>query len=156
MEHAKARGAHIYAELCGYGQSAEAYHITAAREDGYGALMAMKRAATTKINYINAHATSTKIGDAAEACAIQQFTDNAFVSSTKGAIGHLLGAAGAVEAIYTVLAVANNTIPPNINIGKADVSINLSQTAHKAEVNAALTNSFGFGGVNVSVCFKKV
>ncbi|KAG0224429.1 Mitochondrial beta-keto-acyl synthase [Actinomortierella wolfii] len=170
-EHAKKRGAHIYAELKGYGVSGDAHHMTAPPSDGAGAVMAMRRAlhnarlTAADIQYINAHATSTQQGDIAENRAIKTvfdgYHDKIAVSSTKGAIGHLLGAAGAVEAIFTILAVKNNILPPTLNLHAHDEGgeFNLNYVPLKAQeklVNAALTNSFGFGGTNASLCFAKV
>ncbi|CAG8487612.1 10786_t:CDS:2 [Ambispora gerdemannii] len=175
LEHAKKRGARIYAELCGYGLSGDAHHMTAPPEDGSGAALAMKRAlhhakSENEIDYINAHATSTILGDIAENRAIANVFPNRVidkgnmsnvlaVSSTKGAIGHLLGAAGAVEAIFTVLAVYENIIPPTLNLQKPDTEFRqfnyVPLTAQQKVVRAALTNSFGFGGVNASLCFRK-
>jgi len=174
LEHAKARGAHIYAEVKGYGLSSDAHHMTAPREDGSGPLLAMKRAlrhANIKpvdIDYINAHATSTLLGDAAENRAVETLmlgpeghhkASNINVSSTKGAVGHLLGAAGAVEAIFTVLAVQEGVLPPTLNLDQPgspaeEFTCNyIANTAQEREVKVALTNSFGFGGTNASLCF---
>ncbi|KAK5265206.1 Mitochondrial beta-keto-acyl synthase [Exophiala xenobiotica] len=173
LEHAKARGARIYAELVGYGNSADAHHLTAPREDGNGALLAMKKALKqaqirpSDVDYINAHATSTPLGDAAENQAIKtlmlgehgrQKASEIHVSSTKGAIGHLLGAAGAIEALFTVLTINENVLPPTINLfspGEGFDCNYVANTAQQANVQVALTNSFGFGGTNASICFKK-
>ncbi|KAK9766094.1 Mitochondrial beta-keto-acyl synthase [Basidiobolus ranarum] len=171
LEHAKKRGAHIYAEIRGYGLSGDANHMTAPPEDGNGAARAMKRAmeiaglAASQIDYINAHATSTPLGDAAENRAIQSiFKDEdakrIAVSSTKSAIGHLLGAAGAVEAIFSILAVNKNIVPPTLNFEQptCQKEFNLNYVpkfAQEKEVRAAITNSFGFGGTNASLCFSK-
>ncbi|KAJ9614129.1 Mitochondrial beta-keto-acyl synthase [Cladophialophora chaetospira] len=173
LEHAKARGARMYAELIGYGNSADAHHLTAPLEDGGGALLAMKKAlkqagiSPSKIDYINAHATSTPLGDKAENQAIKTLMlgesgrnapNEINVSSTKGAIGHLLGAAGAVEALFTVLAVHQNVLPPTINLDSKTEEFDcnyVANEAQQAEVGIALTNSFGFGGTNSSLCFKK-
>ncbi|KAJ1335425.1 beta-ketoacyl-ACP synthase II [Microdochium nivale] len=173
LEHAKARGAHIYAELSGYGCSADAYHMTAPREDGSGAALAMKRALKhagfrpVHVDYINAHATSTIVGDAAEARAIQSIMagpegyhreQDVTVSSTKGSLGHLLGAAGAIEALVTVLAVSKNQIPPTLNLHNPDITPKFNLVpleAQNKEVNVAVSNSFGFGGTNASLVFSK-
>jgi len=172
LEHAKARGAKIYAEMVGAGMSADAYHITASHPEGLGAKLVMENAledAQMKpedIDYINVHGTSTHVGDISEAKAIKEvFGDAAFklnISSTKSMTGHLLGAAGAVEAMVTVLAVKNNIIPPTINHEEGDedpeIDYNLNFTFNKAqerEVRAGLSNTFGFGGHNACVVFKK-
>ncbi|KAF2742877.1 3-oxoacyl-synthase-like protein [Sporormia fimetaria CBS 119925] len=177
MEHAKRRGARIYAELAGYGLSSDAYHMTAPREDGQGPYLAMKKALRhaglkpQSVDYINAHATSTNLGDAAENRAIKDLllgedgkSDPMYinVSSTKGAIGHLLGAAGSVEAIFTILALHHDTLPPTLNLQNpgdpaADFDCNyVAHEAQQAEVNVAMSNSFGFGGTNASLCFTKL
>ncbi|CAG8491132.1 5558_t:CDS:2 [Ambispora leptoticha] len=175
LEHAKKRGARIYAEICGYGLSGDAYRMTAPPEDGSGAVLAMKRAlhhsrSGNEIDYVNAHATSTILGDIAENRAIASVFPNRVidkvnmsnvlaVSSNKGAIGHLLGAAGAVEAIFTILAVYENIIPPTLNLQNPDTEFRqfnyVPLAAQQKVVRAALTNSFGFGGVNASLCFRK-
>lgn len=172
LEHAKARGARIYAEMAGEGMSADAYHITASHPDGLGARLVMERAlsdATLKpedIDYINVHGTSTHVGDISEAKAIKAvFGDSAYklnISSTKSMTGHLLGAAGAVEAMAAVLAVQNDTVPPTINHEEGDrdeeidYKLNFTfNTAQKREVRAAMSNTFGFGGHNACVIFKK-
>jgi 3-oxoacyl-[acyl-carrier-protein] synthase II len=172
LEHAKARGAKIYAEMVGAGMSADAYHITATHPEGLGAKLVMERAlkdADLKpedIDYINVHGTSTHVGDISEAKAIKEvFGDAAYklnISSTKSMTGHLLGAAGAVEAMISVLAVKNDIVPPTINHAEGDedpeIDYSLNFTFNKAQqrtVRAALSNTFGFGGHNASVIFKK-
>ncbi|KAJ9640783.1 Mitochondrial beta-keto-acyl synthase [Knufia peltigerae] len=173
LERAKSRGARIYAELVGYGNSADAHHLTAPREDGRGPLLAMKKALRqaqlppSAVDYVNAHATSTPLGDAAENKAIEtlmlgeqgrQKSSEVTLSSTKGAIGHLLGAAGAVEALFTILTIHEKVIPPTINLVSPDKGFNcnyVANTAQQANVQVALTNSFGFGGTNASLCFKE-
>jgi 3-oxoacyl-[acyl-carrier-protein] synthase II len=168
LEHALKRNAKIYAEVIGMGLSADAYHITAPHPEGTGAILAMKMAienagiSPNDIDYINMHGTSTPLGDAAETKAIKKvFGDHAFkmnVSSTKSMTGHLLGAAGAVEAIASVLAVKKNIIPPTINFANPDPECDLNYTFNKPEnriVNIALSNAFGFGGHNTSVLFRK-
>lgn len=169
-EHARARGAKIYAELAGGGSSADAHHLTAPHPDGLGATNVMRYAIEdaelklTDIDYINVHGTSTPLGDIAETKAILNvFGEHAFnlnISSTKSMTGHLLGAAGAIEAIATILAVKNNVVPPTINHFTDDPEIDskLNLTFNKAqsrEVRAGLSNTFGFGGHNASVIFKK-
>jgi 3-oxoacyl-[acyl-carrier-protein] synthase II len=170
MEHALARGAKIYAEVVGGGMSADAYHITAPHPEGLGATLVMQRALkdsplkATDIDYINTHGTSTPLGDTAELKAIQAvFGDHAYkmnISSTKSMTCHLLGAAGALEGIATVLAVQNDIIPPTINFNTPDPDIDprLNLTFNKAQkrtVNAAISNTFGFGGHNAAVIIKK-
>lgn len=173
LQHARARGARIYAEVKGYGASADAHHTTSPIESGRGALTAMKRALknaglkAAAVDYVNAHATSTVLGDAAENVAIKSLMldDDASrkpadinVSSVKGAIGHLLGAAGAVEAIFTVLALHNNILPPTINLEKVEDGFDCNyvpRTPQARVVDVALSNSFGFGGTNASLCFTK-
>ena len=172
LEHAKARGAKIYAEMVGEGMSADAYHITASHPEGLGAKLVMQRALEDAglkpedIDYINVHGTSTHVGDISEAKAIKDvFGDAAFklnISSTKSMTGHLLGAAGAVEAMVAVLSVKNDIIPPTINHEEGDndeeIDYNLNFTFNKAqkrEVRAAISNTFGFGGHNACVAFKK-
>ena len=168
LEHAKARGAKIYAELIGYGMSGDAYHITAPSPDGDGAFrcmsMALKRAGITAgdIDYINAHGTSTPLGDEIELGAVQRLVGNAAgrvsMSSTKSCIGHLLGAAGAVEAIFSILAIRDGVAPPTINLDNPSVETPIDLVPHKArkrEINIALSNSFGFGGTNASLIFTR-
>lgn len=170
-EHAKARGAKIYAELLGGGMSADAHHITAPHPEGLGAQSVMENAledaniATTEVDYINVHGTSTPLGDMSEAMAIERvFGDHAYnvnISSTKSMTGHLLGAAGAIEAIASIMAIQNQIVPPTINHFTDDDSFDprLNFTFNKAqerEINIALSNTFGFGGHNTSVVFKKI
>ncbi|MEJ2532616.1 MAG: beta-ketoacyl-ACP synthase II [Halioglobus sp.] len=168
-EAAKARGANIYAELTGFGMSADAYHMTLPPEDGRGAAAAMANAikdaaiAVEKINYINAHGTSTNAGDLAESRAVESVLGNeagqVAVSSTKSMIGHLLGAAGAVEAIFSVLAIRDQVAPPTINLDNPDEGCNLNYVPHTAEqrpIHSALSNSFGFGGTNGSLLFSRL
>jgi len=168
-EHARARGAKIYAELIGFGMSGDAYHMTAPPEDGYGAAMSMRHALLSAginaedVDYINAHGTSTKAGDLAEANAVKSvFGDHArklAISSTKSMIGHLLGAAGAVEAIISILALRDQVAPPTINLDNPDAGCDLDFVAHQAQqrkLNVVLSNSFGFGGTNGSLLFRKV
>jgi 3-oxoacyl-[acyl-carrier-protein] synthase II len=170
MNHALARGAKIYAEVVGGGMSADAYHITAPHPDGLGANAVMRSALDdaemqpNEIDYVNVHGTSTPLGDIAETKAIQKvFGDHAYnlnISSTKSMTGHLLGAAGAIEAIATVLAVKNDIVPPTINhfTDDPDLDNKLNFTFNKAQkrtVNAALSNTFGFGGHNTSIIVKK-
>jgi 3-oxoacyl-[acyl-carrier-protein] synthase II len=168
-EHAKARGARIYAEVTGYGLSGDAYHITSPAPDGNGAFrsmsMAMKRAGITaaEIDYINAHGTSTQVGDEIELGAVERLLGDAAskvsMSSTKSSIGHLLGAAGAVEAIFSILAIRDNIAPPTINLDNPSVETAIDlvpHTARKREINIALSNSFGFGGTNASVILRRV
>ncbi|MGE6218395.1 beta-ketoacyl-ACP synthase II [Nubsella zeaxanthinifaciens] len=170
LEHAKARGAKIYAEIVGGGMSADAHHITAPHPEGLGAKMVMTKALadaglqTSQIDYINVHGTSTPLGDVQEAKAIVDlFGEDAYklnISSTKSMTGHLLGAAGAVEALATILAIKTDTVPPTINhfTDDPDFDPKLNFTFNKAqkrEVRAAISNTFGFGGHNASVVFKK-
>lgn len=167
-EHAKARGATIYAELAGYGTTADAHHITAPIEEGTGASMAMNLAladasiAPEQIDYVNAHGTSTHLGDLAEIRAIKRtFGEHAkklAISSTKSHLGHLLGASGGVEAVVAALTTLRNVVPPTINLDEPDEGCDLDFVPHKARqmtVNYALSNSFGFGGHNASLLFKK-
>jgi len=168
-EHAKRRGAKIYAEVIGYGLSGDAHHITAPAEDGDGAFrcmtMALKRAgiAPAELDYINAHGTSTPLGDEIELNAVQRLVGNAAakiaMSSTKSSIGHLLGAAGAVEAIFSVLAIRDDMAPPTINLDNPSVETAMDLVPHRAktrEINTVLSNSFGFGGTNASLIFRTV
>ena len=172
LEHAKARGAKIYAEVAGVGMSADAYHLTASHPEGLGAKLVMLNALEDaemdpkEVDYINVHGTSTPVGDISEAKAIKEvFGDHAFelnISSTKSMTGHLLGAAGAVEAIASIMAIQNDIVPPTINHEEGDndenIDYNLNFTFNKAqkrEVNVALSNTFGFGGHNACVIFKK-
>ena len=169
-EHAKSRGAKIYAEILGYGLSADAYHITAPSEDGDGGYRAMQAAIInggvdiSEINYINAHGTSTPLGDEIELGAVKKlFQDNISnlsVSSTKSSVGHMLGAAGAVEAIFSILAVSNDIIPPTLNLENPCDSAEgidlVPLNAKEKKVNIALSNSFGFGGTNASLIVGKV
>ena len=168
LESAKRRKVKIYGEVVGFGQSDDAYHITAPAEDGRGAYNAMINALNDfkedhdKIDYINAHGTSTPLGDVIEAKAIAEIfkgRKNLSVSSTKSMTGHLLGAAGAIEAIFCLLAMRDSVIPPTINLNDPDNEFDLDLTPNKSktkEVNFAMSNSFGFGGTNVSLIFKKL
>jgi 3-oxoacyl-[acyl-carrier-protein] synthase II len=168
-EHARARGAPIYAEFVGLGMSGDAYHVTAPPEDGAGARLAMVNAlndagvAPDRLDYINAHATSTPLGDKAETVAIKHALGDAAkrvaVSSTKSVTGHLLGAAGAVEAIFTLLAIRDQIAPPTINLDNADPDCDLDyvpNTARRMKIDVALSNSFGFGGTNGSLVFRRL
>ncbi|BAR98249.1 3-oxoacyl-[acyl-carrier-protein] synthase [Blastochloris viridis] len=167
-EHAKARGARIYAEVIGYGMSGDAYHITAPSESGDGAYRCMQAAlrragiGADEVDYINAHGTSTPMGDEIELGAVQRLlgnaTDRVSMSSTKSATGHLLGAAGAVEAIFSILALRDQVAPPTLNLDNpsVDTPIDLvAHTARKRPIEVALSNSFGFGGTNASLVFRK-
>jgi 3-oxoacyl-[acyl-carrier-protein] synthase II len=166
-EHAKARGAKIYAEVVGFGMSGDAHHMTAPPEDGEGARLAMANALKdAKLNpgdvqYVNAHATSTELGDRAETIAVKRcFGDHAFklaVSSTKSMTGHLLGAAGAVEAIFSILAIRDQVAPPTINLDNPGEGCDLDyvpKVARHMPIRVALSNSFGFGGTNGSLIFR--
>tara|TARA_B100000446_G_scaffold141385_2_gene134003 strand:- start:25865 stop:27070 length:1206 start_codon:yes stop_codon:yes gene_type:complete len=168
-EMAKARGAKIYAELVGFGMSGDAYHMTSPPENGEGAAMAMQNAIndakidTASINYINAHGTSTPAGDIAECKAVKTVMganiDQVAVSSTKSMIGHLLGAAGSVEAIFSVLAIRDQVAPPTINLDNPDEGCDINLVPHTAQersIDAVLSNSFGFGGTNGSLLFRKI
>ena len=168
-EHAKKRGANIYAEIVGFGMSADAFHITAPPENGEGAALAMSNALldanldASIIDYINAHGTSTPAGDIAETLAIKSVFKNSaqdlIVSSTKSMTGHLLGAAGAIEAIFSILAIRDNICPPTINLENPDEGCDLNYSANQAthkDINYSLSNSFGFGGTNASLIFTDV
>ena len=165
-EHAKERGANIYAEIVGFGMSADAFHITTPPEEGEGAALAMTNALLdanldkSMINYINAHGTSTPAGDIAETLAIKsvfkEISQNLIVSSTKSMTGHLLGAAGAIEAIFSILAIRDNICPPTINLNHPDDGCDLNYCANELthkDINYSLSNSFGFGGTNASLIF---
>jgi 3-oxoacyl-[acyl-carrier-protein] synthase II len=167
-EHAKARGARIYCELTGYGVSADAFHMTAPPEDGDGALRAMRNALKdagsdgSTIDYINAHGTSTPLGDIAETVAVKRLLGEraakVAVNSTKSMTGHLLGAAGGVEAVFTALALRDQVSPPTINLRNPDPQCDLdyvANSARKMPIRAALSNSFGFGGTNGSLVFAR-
>ena len=169
FEHAKRRGAKIYAEVVGYGLSGDAYHITSPSPDGDGGFRsmtaAMKRAGITAadIDYINAHGTSTQVGDEIELGAVERLLGNAAskvsMSSTKSSTGHLLGAAGAIEAIFSILAIRDNIAPPTINLENPSIETAIDlvpRTPRKREINVALSNSFGFGGTNASVIVQRV
>jgi len=168
LEHARARGARIYAEVIGYGLSGDAFHITAPADDGDGAYrsmrMALKRAGIepSDIQYVNAHGTST-MGDEIELAAVERLFGNAAgklaMSSTKSAVGHLLGAAGAVEAIYSVLAIRDNVAPPTLNLDNPSVETAIDLVPHKAQkrkIDTVLSNSFGFGGTNASLVLRRL
>ena len=168
-EHAKARGAKIYAEVVGYGLSGDAYHITSPAEDGSGGYRSMQAAlkrsglSPEDIGYVNAHGTSTPLGDEIELKAVERLfggaSDGLIMSSTKSAIGHLLGAAGAVEAIFSILAIRDGIVPPTLNLDNPSVDSKINLVPHKSQeckVKAALSNSFGFGGTNASLVFKAV
>lgn len=169
LEHARARGAKIYAEVIGYGLSGDAFHITAPAEDGDGAYRCMaaavKRAGIgpADIDYVNAHGTSTPMGDELELAAVEKLFGNASgkltMSSTKSAVGHLLGAAGAVEAIFSALAIRDNIAPPTLNLDEPSVETAIDLVPHKAverEIDVVLSNSFGFGGTNASLVLRRV
>lgn len=167
--HARARGAHIYAEYAGFGLSADAFHITSPSEDGDGAKRCMEAALAdsglnaSDVDYVNAHATSTHAGDIAETQAMKRafgpHADSLSVSSTKSVTGHLLGAAGAAEAVFSVLAIQDGVIPPTINLDEPDPQCDLDYVPHTAreqQVTVAMSNSFGFGGTNGTVIFKRM
>ena len=164
LEHAKARGAQIYAEVTGYGMSGDAYHITAPASDGSGGYrameMALKRAklGPSDIDYVNAHGTSTPVGDEIELGAVERLfgdaADGLAMSSTKSAVGHLLGAAGAIEAIFSILSLKHQVVPPTINLDNPSVESKINLVPHEAQerkLTAVLSNSFGFGGTNASL-----
>ena len=168
-EHAKRRGARIYAELVGYGLSGDAYHVTAPPPDGDGALRCMAAAlrragvSPSEVDYVNAHGTSTPMGDEIEIAAVQRLLGNASgrlsMSSTKSAIGHLLGAAGAVEAIFSILAIRDRIAPPTLNLDNPSVDTVIDLVPHKArsrDIEVVLSNSFGFGGTNASLVFRRL
>ncbi|KUL96191.1 3-oxoacyl-ACP synthase [Bosea sp. WAO] len=168
LEHALARGAKIYAEVVGYGMSGDAYHITSPAEDGDGAYRCMQAALNraglraSDVDYINAHGTSTQVGDEIELRAVERLLANApqrpAMSSTKSATGHLLGAAGAIEAIFSVLAIRDQILPPTINLDNPSVETEIDLVPHKAKprkIDVALSNSFGFGGTNASLVMRR-
>ena len=168
LEHAKARGAKIYAEIVGYGMSGDAYHVTAPSPDGDGAYRcmqaALKRAGmqASDIDYVNAHGTSTPLGDEIELRAVERLlgnrSDGLTMSSTKSSVGHLLGAAGAVEAIFSILAIRDNIVPPTLNLDNPSVETQVDlvpKVAKKKQVNTVLSNSFGFGGTNASLIMRR-
>ncbi len=169
LEHAKARGAKIYAEVIGYGMSGDAYHITAPSESGDGAFRCMKAAlaragiSPAEVDYVNAHGTSTPMGDEIELSAVERLFANSAgklaMSSTKSAVGHLLGAAGAVEAVFSALAIRDNIAPPTINLDNPSVETAIDLVAHTAkprDIDIVLSNSFGFGGTNASLVLRRV
>jgi len=168
-EHAKARGAKIYCELIGYGMSGDAHHITAPSPEGDGAYRCMKMAlkrsgvSVSDIDYVNAHGTSTPLGDEIELKAVERLIGNVeprlSMSSTKSAVGHLLGGAGAVEAVFTILAMTHNAAPPTRNLDNPSVETAIDlvpKVAREREINTALSNSFGFGGTNASLLLRKL
>ncbi len=168
-EHAKARGARIYCELAGYGKGADAYHMTAPKEDGSGAARTITNALRNAgvnpdaVDYINAHGTSTPLGDLAETRAVKlalgDYAYKTMVTSTKSMTGHLLGAAGGVEAVFSALVVANQAVPPTINLAEPGEGCDLDyvpNTARQARINVAVSNSFGFGGTNGSLVFRRI
>lgn len=166
LDHALGRGARIYAEILGYGMSGDGHHLTSPREDGQGALLAMRRALSdgqvppSEVTYVNAHATSTPLGDAIELRAIRSvFNKSVFVSSTKGAHGHLLGAAGNLEAAFTILACSEGVVPPNVNLEEPCEETQgmvcpaeVTEWRTEGTRRVALKNSFGFGGTNAALC----
>lgn len=169
LEHAQARGARIYGELIGYGLSGDAFHITAPAEDGDGAYRCMRAAIAragitpSDIDYVNAHGTSTPMGDEIELGAVERLFGDAAselsMSSTKSAIGHLLGAAGAVEAIFSILAMRDNVLPPTLNLDSPSVDSCIDLVPHRSKprtINTVLSNSFGFGGTNASLVFRRL
>jgi len=169
LEHARARGARIHAEVVGYGLSGDAYHITAPAEDGDGAYRCMRAAlkradvGASDIDYVNAHGTSTPMGDEIELGAVERLFGNAAgglaMSSTKSAVGHLLGAAGAVEAIFSTLAIRDNVAPPTLNLDNPSVATAIDLVPHaakKRKIDTVLSNSFGFGGTNASLVLRRV
>jgi 3-oxoacyl-[acyl-carrier-protein] synthase II len=169
LEHARARGAHIYAEVIGYGMSGDAFHITAPAEDGNGAYRCMRAAlsragiAVSDVQYVNAHGTSTPMGDEIELAAVERLFGNAAgklaMSSTKSATGHLLGAAGAVEAIFAVLAIRDNIAPPTLNLDNPSVETAIDLVPHQARkrsIDTVVSNSFGFGGTNASLVLRRL
>lgn len=169
LEHAQARGAKIYGEVVGFGMSGDAFHITSPPEDGAGAALSMNNAllnsglSTDEIQYINAHGTSTPVGDAVEIKAIRsvfgKHAEQLAISSTKSMVGHMLGAAGAAEAIFTLLAMQEGIAPPTINLENPSAECDLNLVPHQAqqlEITAAMSNSFGFGGTNTSLVFQKL
>jgi 3-oxoacyl-[acyl-carrier-protein] synthase II len=169
MEHAKKRGARIYCEVSGYGVSADAYHMTAPAEDGDGAFRCMRNAlrdagqSVDTVDYINAHGTSTPLGDIAETAAVKRLLGDraakVAVNSTKSMTGHLLGAAGGIEAVFTILALRDQVSPPTINLQNPDPKCDLDyvpNTARRMTIRTALSNSFGFGGTNGTLVFNKV
>ena len=168
LEHAQARGAKIYAEIIGYGMSGDAYHVTAPAEDGDGAYRCMKAAlrraqiSPSEIDYINAHGTSTPMGVEIELRAVERMIGNhaanLSMSSTKSSTGHLLGAAGAIEAIFSTLAIRDNICPPTLNLDNPSVETPIDlvpKVAKKKEINTVLSNSFGFGGTNASLILRR-
>ena len=167
LEHARRRGAKIYAEVIGYGMSGDAYHITAPSESGDGAFRAMRAALKSagvtpeQVQYVNAHGTSTPLGDDLELGAVERLwngaADRLAMSSTKSAIGHLLGAAGAVEGIFSILAIRDGVAPPTLNLEKPSRESPIDRVAKEAQerkIEVALSNSFGFGGTNASIVFR--
>jgi len=169
LEHAKARGARMYGEVIGYGLSGDAHHITAPASDGDGAYRCMKAAldragvSPSQIDYVNAHGTSTPLGDEIEVAAVERVVgdaaDGLTMSSTKSAIGHLLGAAGAVEAIFCLLAIRDNIVPPTLNLDNPSIATPIDLVPHKAKekpIDVVLSNSFGFGGTNASLVFRRI